>query len=51
MDLRVAAETLTNTGFYCCLGRNHHQCACRLHPVAHDTIKRIGYDNTDYGID
>jgi len=31
--------------------RDHDQCARGLHQVARDTIKRIGYDNTEYGID
>ena len=31
--------------------RDHDQFARRLLQVARDTIKRIGYDNTEYGID
>jgi S-adenosylmethionine synthetase len=49
---RVAAETLTNTGLIACAGceitTNAHVDYIQ---VARDTIKRIGYDNTDYGID
>jgi S-adenosylmethionine synthetase len=32
-------------------GRDHHQRARRLHRSDTPTIKRIGYDNTEFGID
>ncbi len=48
---RVAAETLCTTGLVVLAGEITHGAPCRLSAVARDTIKRIGYDNTDYGID
>jgi S-adenosylmethionine synthetase len=51
---RVAAETLTNTGLVVLAGeisiRSDAQTPDYIQ-IARDTIKRIGYDNTDYGID
>ena len=48
---RVAAETLTNTGLVVLAGEVTTNAHVDYIQVARDTIKRIGYDNTDYGID
>ncbi|WP_397476297.1 methionine adenosyltransferase [Pusillimonas sp.] len=48
---RVAAETLTNTGLVVLAGEITTTANVDYIQVARDTIKRIGYDNTDYGID
>ena len=48
---RVAAETLCNTGLVVLAGEITTQANVDYIKVARDTIKRIGYDNTDYGID
>ncbi|ARU06273.1 methionine adenosyltransferase [Comamonas serinivorans] len=48
---RVAAETLTNTGLVVLAGEISTNAQVDYIQVARDTIKRIGYDNTDYGID
>ena len=48
---RVAAETLTNTGLVVLAGAITTNAHVDYIQVARDTIKRIGYDNTDYGID
>ena len=48
---RVAAETLTNTGLVVLAGEITTQANVDYIQVARDTVKRIGYDNTDYGID
>ena len=48
---RVAAETLTNTGLVVLAGEITTTANVEYIHVARDTIKRIGYDNTDYGID
>src|SRR5437868_3691826 len=50
---RVAAETLTNTGLVVLAGEITTKPGVNVDyiQVARDTIKRIGYDNTDYGID
>ena len=48
---RVAAETLTNTGLVVLAGEITTNAHVDYIQVARDTIKRIGYDNTDYGID
>ena len=48
---RVAAETLCNTGLVVLAGEiTTHANVDYIH-VARDTIKRIGYDNTEFGID
>lgn len=48
---RVAAETLCNTGLVVLAGEiTTHANVDYIH-IARDTIKRIGYDNTEYGID
>jgi len=48
---RVAAETLCNTGLVVLAGEISTQATVDYIQVARDTIKRIGYDNTEYGID
>ena len=48
---RVAAETLTNTGLVVLAGEITTGANVDFIQVARDTIKRIGYDNTDFGID
>jgi S-adenosylmethionine synthetase len=48
---RVAAETLCNTGLVVLAGEITSNAVVDYQSVARDTIKRIGYDNTDYGID
>ena len=48
---RVAAETLCNTGLVVLAGEITTRANVDYIGVARDTIKRIGYDNTDYGID
>jgi S-adenosylmethionine synthetase len=48
---RVAAETLTNTGLVVLAGEITTNATVDYIKVARDTLKRIGYDNTDYGID
>jgi S-adenosylmethionine synthetase len=48
---RVAAETLCNTGLVVMAGEITTKAVVDFQQVARNTIKRIGYDNTDYGID
>ncbi|MBA3031491.1 MAG: methionine adenosyltransferase [Gammaproteobacteria bacterium] len=48
---RVAAETLCNTGLVVLAGEITTNANIDYIGVARDTIKRIGYDNTEYGID
>lgn len=48
---RVAAETLANTGLIVLAGEITTTANVDYIKVARDAIKRIGYDNTDYGID
>ncbi|MEY2853622.1 MAG: hypothetical protein RL030_754, partial [Pseudomonadota bacterium] len=48
---RVAAETLCNTGLVVLAGEITTKAKIDYHSVARGVIKRIGYDNTDYGID
>ena len=50
---RVAAETLTNTGLVVLAGEitAREDVNVDYIQVARDTLKRIGYDNTEYGID
>src|SRR5512133_2309928 len=48
---RVAAETLCNTGLVVLAGEITTNAHVDYIQVARDTLKRIGYDNTDYGID
>ena len=48
---RVAAETLCNTGLVVLAGEITTQANVDYIDVARQTIKRIGYDNTEFGID
>lgn len=48
---RVAAETLCTTGLVILAGEITTTANVDYIKVARDTIKRIGYDNSDYGID
>ena len=48
---RVAAETLCNTGLVVLAGEITTNANVDYIQVARDTIKQIGYDITDYGID
>jgi S-adenosylmethionine synthetase len=48
---RVAAETLCNTGLVVLAGEITTSANVDYIGVARNTIKRIGYDNTEYGID
>ncbi|GAA0517677.1 methionine adenosyltransferase [Pigmentiphaga daeguensis] len=48
---RVAAETLCNTGLVVLAGEITTRANVDYIQVARDTIKRIGYDDTAYGID
>lgn len=48
---RVAAETLCNTGLVVLAGEITTSANVDYIHVARETIKRIGYDNTEYGID
>ncbi|PHY05483.1 MAG: methionine adenosyltransferase [Alcaligenaceae bacterium] len=50
-NARVAAETLCNTGLVVLAGEITTIANVDYIQVARDTLKRIGYDNTDYGID
>src|SRR5476649_2029186 len=48
---RVAAETLCNTGLVVFAAEITTNANVDYIQVARETIKRIGYDNTEYGID
>ncbi len=48
---RVAAETLVNTGLVVLAGEITTGAHVDYIDVARETVKRIGYDNTEYGID
>ena len=48
---RVAAETLTNTGLVVLAGEITTTANVDYIKVARDTIRYIGYNNTEYGID
>ena len=48
---RVAAETLTNTNLVVLAGEITTNAKIDYEKVARDTLKSIGYDNVDYGID
>ncbi len=48
---RVAAETLCNTGLVVLAGEITAAANVDYIGVARDTLKRIGYDNADFGID
>ena len=48
---RIAAETLCNTGLVVLAGEITTTANVDYIQVARDTIREIGYDNTEYGID
>jgi S-adenosylmethionine synthetase len=48
---RIAAETLCNTGLVVLAGEITTSANVDYIQVARNTLKRIGYDNTEYGID
>jgi S-adenosylmethionine synthetase len=48
---RVAAETLCSTGLVVLAGEITSSAIIDYQSVVRDTLKRIGYDNTDHGID
>lgn len=48
---RVAAETLCNTGLVVLAGEITTTANVDYIKVARDTLREIGYDNTDFGID
>ncbi len=48
---RVAAETLCTTGLVVMAGEITTRAIVDFQTVARNTIKRIGYDSTEYGID
>ncbi len=48
---RVAAETLCNTGLIVLAGEITSKAVVDYQSVARETVRRIGYDNTEYGID
>ena len=48
---RVAAETLCNTGLVVLAGEITTNANVDYIQVARNTLKRIGYDNTEFGID
>ena len=48
---RVAAETLVTTGLVVLAGEITTKAVVDYPAIARDTIRRIGYDNTDFGID
>ena len=48
---RVAAETLCNTGLVVLAGEVTTHANVDYIKVARETLKRIGYDNADFGID
>ena len=48
---RVAAETLTNTNLVVLAGEITTNAKIDYEKIARDTLKSIGYDNVDYGID
>ncbi len=48
---RVAAETMANTGLIVLAGEITTSANVDYIKVARETIKNIGYDNSDYGID
>jgi S-adenosylmethionine synthetase len=48
---RVAAETLVNTGLVVMAGEITTTANVDFQQIARDTLQRIGYNNTDFGID
>jgi S-adenosylmethionine synthetase len=50
-NARVAAETLTNTNLVVLAGEITTNAKIDYEQIARDTLKSIGYDNVEYGID
>ena len=50
-NARVAAETLCNTGLVLLAGEITTTADVDYIRIARNTLKKIGYDNTDFGID
>ena len=50
-NARVAAETLTNTNLVVLAGEITNTTKIDYEQIARDTLKSIGYDNIEYGID
>tara|TARA_B100000902_G_scaffold32179_1_gene38512 strand:- start:2749 stop:3903 length:1155 start_codon:yes stop_codon:yes gene_type:complete len=50
-NARVAAETLTNTNLVVLAGEITTNAKIDYEKIARETLKSIGYDNIDYGID
>jgi len=50
-DGRVACETLVNTGLIVVSGEISTKAWVDIPEVARQTVRRIGYDNADYGFD
>ena len=50
-NARVAAETLCSTGLVVLAGEVTTTANVDHQAVARETLKRIGYDNPDFGID
>jgi S-adenosylmethionine synthetase len=50
-NARVAAETLTNTGLVVMAGEISTTAQVNYIDIARATLKKIGYDNGDFGID
>ena len=48
---RVAAETLCNTGLVVLAGEISSSAVVDYQSIARETLRDIGYDNSDYGID
>lgn len=48
---RVACETITKTGFVLVAGEISTDCYIDIPKIVRETIKNIGYDNSDYGFD
>ena len=48
---RVACETIATTGVVLVMGEISTQCYVDIPKIVRDVIRRIGYDNADYGCD
>ena len=48
---RVACETLLTTGLVCVAGEISTKAKINIGEIARETIKKIGYDDTDKGFD
>ena len=50
-ESRVACETLVTTGLAMVAGEVTTRAYAHIHDVVRDTLKRIGYTRSEYGID